>query len=157
MKKFLGIVVLGLLLSSNANAKKIKPGSGPLKLTDETVSYFHTYLTEKLDEEKFKTRNLPGKHYGFLLYAYGTNCTSKLTYADYFLIIVNDQPYIWQWGCAGGDYQANPGYYNELTPVDSKIFARRNKIVWKGAKKKISRKVTIEELKDILRELGLYN
>jgi len=154
MKKLLGIVFLSLLLSGNAYAKKIKPGSGPLKLTDDTVTYFYTYLTEKLDEETFKTRNLPGKHWGFLLSAFGTNCPSKLTYADYFFIIVNDEPYIWQWGCAGGQ---NPGYYKGLTPQDSKIFARKNKIVWKGAKKKISRKVSLNELKDILRELGLYD
>ena len=34
---------------------------------------------------------------------------------------------------------------------------KKNEIVWKGAKKKISRKVSIEELKDILRELGFYD
>ena len=92
MKKLFVIVVLGLLLSGNAYAKKIKPGSGPLKLTDDTVKYFYTYLTEKLDDETFKTRNLPGKHWGFLLSAYGTHCPSKPTYADYFFIIVNRQP-----------------------------------------------------------------
>jgi hypothetical protein len=34
---------------------------------------------------------------------------------------------------------------------------KKNKIVWKGAKKKISRKITLEELKTILKELGFYD
>ncbi len=38
MKRFLMILVMGLLLSSNAYAKKIKNGSGPLKLSDNAIA-----------------------------------------------------------------------------------------------------------------------
>jgi len=37
------------------------------------------------------------------------------------------------------------------------ILQKKNKIVWKGAKKKISRQITIDELKSILKELGFYD
>ena len=142
-------MVLGLLLSGNAYAKKIKPGSGPLKLTDDTVKIFYTYLTEKFDDKTFKTKNLPGFHAGPL---FCDPC--KPTYGDYFLIVYNNKPYIWQWAVS---INRNPGDIQGITPQDSKIFARKNKIVWKGAKKKISRKVSLNELKDILKELGLYD
>ena len=41
MKKLLGILVLGLLLSTNAYAKK---GSGELKLSKQTMTNFMMYL-----------------------------------------------------------------------------------------------------------------
>ena len=149
MKKLLGIVVLGLLLSGNAYAKKIKPGSGPLQLTDDTIKIFHTYLTEKFIEKTFKTKNLPGIHWGPI---FCSPC--KPTYGDYFLIVYNDEPYIWQWGTS---INRNPGDMQGMAPQNSKIFARKNKIIWKGAKKRISRKVTLDELKTILKELGFYD
>ena len=41
--------------------------------------------------------------------------------------------------------------------IKCKMFARGNKIVWKGGKKKISRKISLEELKVTLKELGFYD
>tara|TARA_Y100000389_G_C17070528_1_gene321749 strand:+ start:26 stop:478 length:453 start_codon:yes stop_codon:yes gene_type:complete len=150
MKKLLGIVILGLLLSGNAYAYKIKPGSGPLKLSDLDVEIFHTYLTEKLNETIFDDKNLPGYHVPKGIIA-GTE-SGKLNYAGFFLILY-DKPYIFTWG---GNLTHNPGMAG-FGPEESKMFAKKNKIVWKGAKKRISRKVSLNELKDILRELGFYN
>jgi hypothetical protein len=152
MKKILGIIVLGLLLSFKAYAeKKIKPGSGPLKLTDDTVKIFHTYLTEKFIDKTFKTENLPGFHLGPI---FCSPC--KPTYGDYFLILSDGNPYIWQWGVKG--MNRNPGMNPSIRPpANSKIFSKGNKILWKTSKKRISRKVTLEELKTILKEVGLYD
>ena len=145
MKKFLGIVVLGLLLITSAYAKSIKPGSGPLKLSEETVRIFHIYLTERLTEKKFEEENLPG-----MIFPGGT----KARYGNHFHIIGKDRPYIWVWW-----NESNP-------PADTRaafgcnscrMFAKSNKIMWKKSKKRISRKVSLEELKVILKELGFYD
>jgi len=151
MKKLLGIVVLGLLLSINtfaADYTKIKPGSGPLKLNDESVKFFHIYLTEKLTRDKFKQKNLPGMTM--------QTSSGKPRYANFFHIQGQNRPYIWVWwndeniGAAEGPtFGCKNGACRQ--------FARKNKIVWKGAKKKISRKVTLEELKTILKDLGFYD
>ena len=61
MKKILGIVVLGFFLSVNVlagDSTKIKKGSGPLKLDDDAVKFFHIYLTEKLTAGSFEEKNL---------------------------------------------------------------------------------------------------
>ena len=64
MKKLLAILVLGLLLSSNAYAGSLKGkipiGSGELKLTEEGVAIFHIYITQKMTYEKHQKENLPG-------------------------------------------------------------------------------------------------
>ena len=151
MKKLLAIVVLGFFLSVNVlagDSTKIKKGSGPLKLDDDAIKFFHIYLTEKLTAGSFEEKNLPGM----------TMQTSdgKARYANYFFIHNVLGPYIWVWwnddniGAAeGGTFGCENGA--------CKQFAKKNKIVWKGAKKKISRKVTLEELKTILKELGFYD
>ena len=149
-KKLLSIIVLGLLLSGNAYAYKIKPGSGPLKFNDEDVKIFHIYLTEKLNEKIFEDKNLPGYHVPKGIIS-GTE-SGKLSYAGFFLIDY-DEPYIFTWG---DNLTLNPGS-GGFGPEGSKIFASKNKIVWKGAKKRISRKVTLNELKTILKELGFYD
>ena len=149
MKKLLGIVVLGLLLSGNAYAKKIKNGSGPLNLTESDVKTFHIYLTEKLSRDglnpSFNGKKLSGFHGG---------SPEKSVYADYFLIQYDNQPYIWVWGSS---MKQNPGTTLKDfrgNPEDYKIFAKKKKIVWKGAKKKIPKDITLEELKLIFKELG---
>ena len=150
MKKLLVIIILGLLLSGNAYAKKIKNGSGPLKLNENDVETFHIYLTKKLSRgdglsPSFNGKELPGFHGG---------SPEKPAYGDYFLIQYDNQPYIWAWGSS---VNQNPGAYLKVfgqDPVDFKIFARKKKIVWKDAKKKIPKNITLEELKLILKELG---
>ena len=150
MKKLLGIVVLGFFLSVNVlagDSTKIKKGSGPLKLDDNAVKFFHIYLTEKLTPETHKEKNLPGMIF------FGS---TKPRYANYFHIRGKDEPYIWGWWT-----DENIGAYEGPTfgckNGVCRQFARKNKIVWKGAKKKISRKVTLKELKTILKELGFYD
>jgi len=152
MKKVVLILVLGLLLSSNAYAKKIKNGSGPLKLSDNAIEIFHIYLTEKLIREgygpAFEGKKLTGFHGG---------SKEKSVYGDYFLIQYDNQPYIWAWGSS---INRNPGSTLKVfgwDPANFKIFAKKRKIVWKGAKKKISKEITLEELKTILRDLGFYD
>ena len=150
--KILGIVFIVFLLSGNAYAKKIKKGSGPLKLSDNTIEILHIYLTQKLYKQgftpTFEGRPLPGFHVN----------GGKPVYGDYFLIVHGDQPYIWAWGSS---INQNPGSTLEVftreSPKNYKIFAKKKKIVWKGAKKKFSNEITLEELKNILRDLGFYN
>ncbi len=145
MKKFLGILVLGLFFSTNAFAEKVKPGSGPLKFNDETVKFFHIYITKKLNAELIKEYSLPG---------FSFNYSGKAFYANHFLIRGTDEPFIFQWDRS----EVNLGPEKGLCSGPScKYFAKKNKIVWKGAKEKISRKVTLEELKAILKELGFYD
>ena len=142
-------MVLGLLLCTNVYAKKIKNGSGPLKLTESDVKTFHIYLTEKLSRDglnpSFNRKKLPGFHGG---------SPEKSVYADYFLIQYDNQPYIWAWGSS---MNQNPGTTLKVfggNPTDYKIFAKKKKIVWKGAKKKIPKDIKLEELKLIFIELG---
>ena len=154
MKKLLGIVVLGLLLSGNAYSKSVKKGSGPLKLSDNTIEIFYTYLAQKLSYGPGPRPN----HEGKVLPGFHGGSVERPAYGDYFLIRYDKRPYIWVWGSSINE---NPGSYLKVfrmgDPTDYKIFAKKNRIVWKGAKKKISRKVTMNELKTILKELGLYD
>ena len=149
MKKLLGITVFGLLLSFKVyagDAAHIKKGSGPLTLNDEAVEFFHIYLTQKLTSETHKAQNLPG-----IIFPGGT----KARYANYFFIQGKDRPYIWGWW-NDQNIRAYEGPAPGCKNGNCKQFAKKNKIVWKGAKKKISRKVSLEELKNILKELSLY-
>jgi len=155
MKKVLLVLLVGLLLCTSAYAKKFKPGSGPLKLSENTVKIFHIYLTEKLSEEPFKAKKLPGSHKGFF---WGKD--GKPTYADYFLIKSDGKPYILSWGIKAGTTAANNCCTlpeTMWTNIEGDFFAKKNKIVWKGGKKRISRKISLEELKVTLKELGFYD
>ena len=168
MKKLLGIVVLGLLLCTSAYAKNLtfKPGSGPLKLSENTVKIFYIYLTEKLSEdnfqswsstfseENFKAKKVPGSYMGHGV----LDAPYKPAYANYF-IISDGKPYILSYGAP----LSTLGVYLSLTPkawwpnVKGDLFAKEKKIVWKGGKKRISRKISLEELKVTLKELGFYD
>ena len=142
--KFLGIVVLGLLLSVNAYAGKVKPGSGPLKFTEKEVRDFHIYITSKLNGDLIKKCDVEGFSFNF---------SGKPVYASHFL--VSGSKWIFSWGT---DYQANlPPDKMLCSGPHCKYFAKRNKIVWKGAKTKLSRKITYGELKVILKDLGFYD
>ena len=46
MKKLLGIVVLSLLLSGNANAGVNEPGSGPIAYITEVKSSYYEHLAQ---------------------------------------------------------------------------------------------------------------
>ena len=148
MKKLLGILVLGLLLCSNAYAGlkgKIPIGSGELKLTEEGVIAFHVYITQKKTSEEHKKQNLPGVAWPG---------ATKPLYGVHFHIYKKNMPFpVWWWNKAKP--QRRYEYAMGVGPL--RTFARGNKIVWKGGKKRISRKVTLEELKTILKELGFYD
>ncbi len=144
MKKILSITLLLLLTSVSAHAGKAKPGSGPVSFNDKELKDFHIYITKKLNSSLIKEYGAEGFSFNF---------SGKPFYANHY-IITGTYKRIFQWDIEG----VNIGPQKELcSGPECKIFAKKNKIVWKGAKKKISRKVTIEELKDILRELGFYN
>ena len=137
-----------MFLSSNVLAKPIKRGSGPLKLTEEAVKIFHIYLNQKISAHSFNAQNLPGMTYQLP--------DSKARYANYFLIRGKNSPYIFVWW-NDENIRAGEGGFFGCENGACKQFAKKNKIVWKGAKKRISRKVTLEELKSILKELGFYD
>ena len=54
MKKLLGIVALGLLLSGNAHAGVNEPGSGPIVFITEVKNYYY----ENLAQVKKKNKHL---------------------------------------------------------------------------------------------------
>ena len=148
MKKLLAILVLGLLLSSNAFAGlkgKIPIGSGELKLTEEGVIAFHVYITQKKTSEEHEKQNLPGVAWPG---------ATKPLYGQFFHIYGKNIPFpVWWWNEA--KTQRRYEYAMGMGPL--RTFARGNKIVWKGGKKRISRKVSLEELKVTLKELGFYD
>ena len=146
-------MVLGFFLSVNVlagDSTRIKKGSGQLKLSEETVKEFHIYLTEKLNREIFKEKKL----FGISMQL----SNSKPRYANYFHVMpeFNNKGYIFVWW-NDNNISAVEGPSFGCENGRCKQFAKKNKIVWKGAKKKISRKVTLEELKTILKELGFYD
>ncbi len=153
MKKYLITFVIWLFLSANslaADNTKIKPGSGQLKLSEETVKEFHIYLTEKLNQEIFKEKKLFGISMQLP--------NSKPRYANYFHVMpeINNKGYIFVWW-NDNNISAVEGPSFGCENGRCKQFAKKNKIVWKVAKKKISRKVTLNELKVILKDLGFYD
>ena len=52
MKKLLGIVVLGLLLSGNANADVNEPGSGPIASINDVKSEYYKNLAQVRKKNK---------------------------------------------------------------------------------------------------------
>ena len=145
MKKLLGIVVLGLLLSGNAYAGKVKPGSGTLKFTEKEVRDFHIYITSKLNGDLIKKCDVEGFTFNF---------SGKPVYMSHYNVMGSYKT-MFSWGT---NEQANlaPGE-DFCSGPHCKYFAKRNKIVWKGAKTKLSRKITFGELKVILKDLGFYD
>tara|TARA_B100000965_G_scaffold384370_1_gene384524 strand:- start:148 stop:660 length:513 start_codon:yes stop_codon:yes gene_type:complete len=141
--KLLGIVVLGLLLSTNAFAGKVKPGSGPLKFTEKEVRDFHIYITSKLNGDLIKKCDVEGFSFGF---------SSKPVYASHYLV-TGTYKRIFSWG----DDSNRPPEKGLCSGPSCTYFAKKNKIVWKGAKTRISRKTTFGELKVILKDLGFYD
>ena len=164
MKKAILIIILGLLLCTSANAKKFKPGSGPLKLSDNNVKILYIYLTEKLSkdnfqpwsftfsEENFKAKKVPGSYMGHVV----LDAPYKPAYANYF-IISDGKPYILSYGTPLHTLPLGVKAGAFWSNVEGDIFAQANKIVWKGGKKRISRKISLEELKVTLKELGFYD
>jgi len=149
MKKLLGIVVLGLLLSGNAYAKK---GSGELKLSKTIMTEFLVYLygasnpkysdgANKKNHPMLMTISKDGKssHYYYCPYAY----------------------------CEDGNY-----VYQSIKKCEKRsngspcfLFAKKRKIVWnngidiKSKKRSIKKKLLKEpyEIAKIIQDLGFYD
>ena len=141
--KFLVIVVLGLLLSTNAFAGKAKPGSGPLKFTEKEVRDFHIYITSKLNGDLIKKCDVEGFSFNF---------SGKPVYANHYLV-TGSYKRIFSWG----DNNNLPPEKGLCSGPSCTYFAKKNKIVWKGAKTRIPRDTTFGELKVILKDLGFYD
>ena len=143
MKKLLAIVVLGLLLSGNVYAGKVKPGSGPLKFTEKEARDFHIYITSKLNGDLIKKCDVEG---------FSFNSSGKPVYASHYLV-TGSYKRIFSWG----DNSSLPPEKGLCSGPSCTYFAKKNKIVWKGKKTRIPRNTTYGELKVILKDLGFYD
>ena len=139
MKKILGIIVLGLLLSGNAYAGKKDVGKGELIFQDWLVDYFYEYI-------KGKGFKHPGT-----------------------FVVAIDGSYATYWYCTERNNcrASNEALYNKQCEdganVECKVFARQREIRWlnginpgKGKPSRISSKVDKNQLKARLTELGFY-
>ena len=98
-----------------------------------------------MTNEKHEKQNLPG-----VIWSGAT----KPLYGRYFHIYKKNTPFpVWWWNEAS--IQRRYEYAMGVGPL--RTFAYGNKIVWKGVKKRISRKISLEELKITLKELGFYD
>ena len=70
MKKLLGIVVLGMILSGNAYSKD---GSGDLRFTSQSFNNFLAYLRGDGDPNAYGVMMTSGKPLGFAINQKGNN------------------------------------------------------------------------------------
>lgn len=159
MKKLLGIVVLGLILSGNAYAIKINKGKGNLKIDPEAIEQFHTYLSRKFNQEDCNSLSNEIRFF----YCGGIFPTDKKIYGSHFIILDKKKAprgYIvnahrsqlnrknWMIGMCLMKPYGKLGY-------KCKVFAIGNKIVWKGFEKTVSRDISLDELKLVFKNLGI--
>ena len=131
-------------MSGNAFAGKVKPGSGPINFSEKELKDFHIYITQKLNGDKMKEYGLDGFSFNF---------SGEPFYANHYLVIGNYKR-IFQWEAKGVNFPPEKGL---CSAPSCKYFAKKNKIVWKGAKKKISRDITLSQLKLVFKDLGFYD
>ena len=150
MKKLLGIVVLGLLLSTNAYAKK---GSGELKLSKIIMTEFLMYLYGASNPK----------------YSMGANKKNN----PLLMVVSKDGNYSLyyycptQRACASGNYVYKAIVKCEKDSNGSPcfLFAKKRKIVWdngvdvKSKSRRIKRKLLKEPYKiaQIVQDLGFYD
>ena len=140
MKKLLGIVVLGLLLSTNAFAGS-KWGKGELKLSNEVINAFIKYIKGPIDKAPYLFAvSKDGLGYNYYFCAYGLN------------------------NCSGGDEHILEECQKYSNEVECSLLARGRTIKWKnginpaeGKKSKIKSKWSGSEIRTKLTELGFYN
>ena len=135
MQKLLTVVVLSLLVYVPSSFSKTT-GEGELKLTDNIIEYFHEYLRGK------------GQKRGMIF------------------TIATDGSYAMYWYCPATQCTgSNPVQYNKICEmkggVECKVFAKGKYIKWKnginvgkGKSSKVSGRVSFDELKARLTELG---
>mgnify|MGYP006157092877 FL=1 len=138
MKKLLTVVVLSLLIFMPSSFSKTI-GEGNLKLNDEMIRYFQQYLLGKGNQRPMVFTIAVDGSYGTYWYCPVGQC--------------------------GGD---NPSQFNRICErdggVECKIFAKGRYIKWKnginkgkGKSSKVSGRVSFDELKSRLTELGFVN
>ena len=136
MKKFLGIVVLGLLLSGNTYAGS-KWGKGELKLSDFVIEKFIKYIRGNVTKTPYLFAvSKDGWGYNYYYCGSGT-------------------------GCQGGDEQILEECAKYSKGVECFLFSRKRTIKWnnginpgKGKASKISSKWSDAEIRNKLTELG---
>ena len=73
---------------------------------------------------------------------------------DNIFLYKKNKPYpYWWWN----ETKTQRYYEYALSSKPLRAFASGRKIIWKGSKKTISRKISLEELKTTLKELGFYD
>ena len=144
IKKLLGIVVLGLLLSGNAYSKD---GSGDLRFTSQSFNNFLAYLRGD-GSDKGGVMMSSGMPIGFAINQKGNNtfyyyCPKK--YGDNCM--------------TGGHMKAQ----NDCTNRSKKrgdgrcfVFAKGRKIVWDSVNYKIKKNPSVAEIKEIFAKNGWY-
>ena len=141
MKKLLGILVLGLLLSGNAYSKSYT-GEGEVKLSNQVISNFQSYI--KLQKIKGQKAD-PGI---FMITLDGSN--SYYYYCGHNL----------GGGCMNNAGHAEVTACKKYTKKECKIFARKRRVIWKNgindgkSKSQFKSKMSNSEMKDKLASLG---
>ena len=81
------------------------------------------------------------------------NFSGKPFYANHFLVSGSNK-WIFQWDIKS----TNLGPQTDIcSRPGCMIFAKKNKIVWSGAKTKIPRDITLSQLKLVFKDLGFYD
>ena len=141
MKKIIGIVVLGLLLSGNAYSKSYT-GEGEVKLSNQVISNFENYI--KLKKVKGQKAD-PGI---FMITLDGSN--------SYYYYCSHN----FGGGCMNNAGHAEVTACKKYTKKECKIFARKRRVIWKNGindgkgKSQFSSKMSYSEMKDKLASLG---
>jgi hypothetical protein len=143
MKKLLGIVVLGLLLSGNAYTKDYT-GTGEIKLSDQVIRNFQHYIQIKKVNKK---RADPGI---FMITLDGSE--SYYYYCSHNL----------SGGCLNNMGYKEMKRCKDAHKQECALFAKRRVVVWKNGindgkkKSRFNSKMTNSEIKAKLTELGFY-
>ena len=146
IKKLLGIVVLGLLLSGNAYSKD---GVGPIKFTSSSYQAFVEYLTgEYVPTQQGALQGKGGKPLGFAI-----NQEGNTTFFYYCPRKFGDN-------CMDGAWIDAQNKCTKRSKDRGNgrcfVFAKGRKIVWDSVNIKIPRKPTNEQLKEIFAKNGWY-
>ena len=144
MKKLLGIIVLGLLLSGNAHSIR-QDGSGELKISYRTLQHFKAYLRGSTSESG---KSLNNKPMVFWVTADGTD--SSFWYCSHGQ-------------CRGSSAVQEKRICEKQTGQECFRFARKNSVRWKnginlgkGAQSKFNANMSDQEIVAKLTELGFY-
>ena len=144
MKKLLGIVVLGLLLSGNAYADL--NGSGEIKLNQFNVNEFEHYLSDGIHDKNGGAQrsgkglvfaiSLDGADSGYYYCFQGRICEANNSITDTI------------------SYCQRNAKKHSGEKKKCRIFAKKRTIVWDGLNKKVPKGVNV---KNFLDELGLVS